>query len=248
MAALLDVDVRLKRFGDRPVLADLRLQLAAGEVVTLVGASGCGKSTLLRLIAGLDRAFDGEIRVLGQRLGGPTRDIRFVFQEPRLFPWLDVANNVAFDRDDGVGIQARDDPRVTELLRDVGLAGLAASWPKHLSGGQAQRVAMARGLFARPPLLLLDEPFSAVDAFTRIKLQDLLLRLAHDRGITVLMVTHDVDEAVHVSDRVLVMAADPGSVRADLRVDLPRPRDRSHAAAPALARAVREALHAVHAF
>jgi sulfonate transport system ATP-binding protein len=234
-----------KKFTTKLVLQNIRLHINSGEIVTLVGASGCGKSTLLRVIAGLDTAHDGEVLLQGQRLQGPTRDIRFIFQEPRLFPWLTVAQNIAFDLNDS---SKHDDPRVTELLREVGLEGLGNALPKQLSGGQAQRVAIARGLFTQPSLLLLDEPFSAVDAFTRMKLQDLLLQLAHAHGVTVLMVTHDIGEAVHLSDRVLVMDANPGTVRADLPIDLPRPRQREHADAAFFTTRVRQALHAAHAF
>ena len=248
MTPLLEAHIHRKRFGDRLILQQVQLQLHAGEIVTLVGASGCGKSTLLRIIAKLERDHDGEVRLQGRVLDGLTRDIGFIFQEPRLFPWLDVAHNVAFDLGQGTVRSAPTETRVAELLHEVGLAGLGAALPKQLSGGQAQRVAIARGLFNRPKLLLLDEPFSAVDAFTRMKLQDLLLRLAHQHGITVLMVTHDIDEAVHVSDRVLVMAADPGTVRAEVDIALPRPRDREHPGVPALSAQVRQALHAVHAF
>ena len=248
MTPLLEARIHRKQFSDRLVLQQVQLQLHAGEFATLVGASGCGKSTLLRIIAGLERDHDGEVQLRGRTLDGLTRDIGFIFQEPRLFPWLDVAHNVAFELSRGVVRTAPAAARVAELLDEVGLAGLEAALPRQLSGGQAQRVAIARGLFNRPKLLLLDEPFSAVDAFMRMKLQDLLLRLAHRHGITVLMVTHDVDEAVHVSDRVLVMEANPGTLRAAVTIDLPRPRDRDHPGVPAFAAQVRQALHAVHAF
>lgn len=241
---LLTVRVAHKRFGPRDVLRDLRLQLHAGEIVSLVGASGCGKSTLLRIIAGLDPAHDGEVRLQGQAVTAPTRDIRFVFQEPRLFPWLTVAENVAFD----LGRRGADRAHVDALLSEVGLAGLGDRLPKQLSGGQAQRAAIARGLFVRPRLLLLDEPFSAVDAFTRLKLQDLLRTLVAAHGVSVLLVTHDIDEAVHLSDRVLVLAADPGRLAAELPIALPRPRDRDHPDTAAAVAEVRHALHAVHAF
>jgi sulfonate transport system ATP-binding protein len=242
--SLLDLHLHRKQFGDKLVLQNVRLHVEAGEIVTLVGASGCGKSTLLRVIAGLDAEHDGVVRLRGQRLSGLTRDIRFIFQEPRLFPWLSVAHNVAFDLGDG----GHRHPRVNELLREVGLDGLGDALPKQLSGGQAQRVAIARGLFTQPALLLLDEPFSAVDAFTRMKLQDLLLQLARTHGVTVLMVTHDIDEAVHLSDRVLVMDANPGTVRTELSIELPRPREREHAEAAVFTARVRQALHAAHAF
>lgn len=249
---LLAVSVRRKAFAARTVLQDVGFSVGEGEIVALVGASGCGKSSLLRLVAGLDRDFAGEVRLAGRAVQGPTRDIRFVFQEPRLFPWLTVAGNVAFDLADADTADKADgappNARVDALLEEVGLAGLGARLPKQLSGGQAQRVAIARGLFVQPRLLLLDEPFSAVDAFTRLKLQDLLLRLVRAHGITVLLVTHDIGEAVHLADRVLVLEADPGRIRADLAVPLPRPRDRDDPATAAAMSEVRHALHAAHAF
>lgn len=243
MSVLLDVRIDRKRFRDRDVLQDVHLQLDAGEVVALVGASGCGKSTLLRLIAGLDADHVGRVMLDGRHIAAPTRDIRFVFQEPRLFPWLTVARNVAFDQDEGEAHGRR----VTALLDEVGLAGLGERLPKQLSGGQAQRVAIARGLFTQPRLLLLDEPFSAVDAFTRLKLQDLLLRVVRAHGITVLLVTHDIDEAVYLGDRVLVLEADPGRIAAEIDVTLPRPRDRDQPATAATIARVRHALQAAHA-
>ncbi len=242
--ALLDLLVLRKHFGAAPVLEDVRLRLQAGEVVALVGASGCGKSTLLRIAAGLDRDFTGQVRLAGQVVTAPTRDIRFVFQEPRLFPWLSVARNVVFD-----GESAADTARVAALLDEVGLAGLGDRLPKQLSGGQAQRVAIARGLFVQPKVLLLDEPFSAVDAFTRLKLQDLLLRVAQAHGITVLLVTHDIDEAVALSDHVIVLDSAPGRIADEISIALPRGPEhrRGQPDAAATIAEVRHALHAVHA-
>ncbi|MDM0029963.1 ABC transporter ATP-binding protein [Variovorax saccharolyticus] len=240
---VLQIQVRRKCFAGQEVLRDVRLELQEGECVTLVGASGCGKSTLLRIVAGLDRDHEGEVRLNGKSTSGPTRDIRFVFQEPRLFPWLTVAGNVAFD-----GSGPVDAPRVEALLCEVGLAGFGARLPKELSGGQAQRVAIARGLFVRPRVLLLDEPFSAVDAFTRLKLQELLLRIARAHRIAVLMVTHDIDEAVYLGDRVLVFEADPGRIGASIPVVLPQPRDRDSRDVNAVVSTVRHALQRVHAF
>lgn len=222
MTALLDVHIHTKRYGERTVLRDLSLSLDAGELVSLVGASGCGKSTLLRLIAGLDHDHTGRIRLDGQEVHGITADIGFIFQEPRLFPWLTVAENVSFGSPRSPDTEAR----VAALLAEVGLSDHASALPKQLSGGQAQRVAIARGLFRQPRLLLLDEPFSAVDAFTRMKLQDLLTRVVHEHGVTVLMVTHDLDEAVVLSDRVLVLDQQPGPLLDTLRVPLPHPRQR----------------------
>lgn len=243
MPALLDVAVQAKRFAERRVLDDIRFRVSPGEIVSLVGASGCGKSSLLRIVAGLDRDFTGRIDLAGRLLEGLTREIGFVFQEPRLFPWLDVAANVAFE----LGPAGRHDPRVAALLAEVGLGGHAEAFPKQLSGGQAQRVAIARGLFSQPRLLLLDEPFSAVDAFTRMKLQDLLLTVAQRHAITVLMVTHDIDEACLLSDRVLVLAAQPGRLQEAIDIPLSRPRDRGAAQLTAVKSRVLDALHAVHA-
>lgn len=244
MSFLLDVEVRHKAFGADTVLKNVALHLHGGEVVALVGASGCGKSTLLRIVAGLDRDFVGHVRLDGETIVGPVRAIRCVFQEPRLFPWLTVASNVAFDH----GRQGAQSERVNALLAEVGLAGLGERLPKQLSGGQAQRAAIARGLFVQPRLLLLDEPFSAVDAFTRLKLQDLLLNVIREHGISVLMVTHDIDEAVHLADRVLVLEAKPGHIAADIPVALSPRGVRDHPASLMHVTRVRQALRAVHAF
>jgi sulfonate transport system ATP-binding protein len=243
MSALLEVRVSRKAFGTLPVLRDLQLTLRAGETVSLVGASGCGKSTLLRLISGLDRDYTGAISLNGRRLTSVTREVGFIFQEPRLLPWLTVAENVAFD----IGRQGANDPRVGALLAEVGLGGFSNALPKQLSGGMAQRAAIARGLFTQPRLLLLDEPFSAVDAFTRMKLQDLLLALARQHGITLLLVTHDVDEALYLSDRVVIISERPGSVTAEIAVALPRPRDRRDPALAPLKSEVLNALYTAHA-
>lgn len=201
MSELLGVHIAEKRYGDKTVLRDAGFTVKAGEVVALVGPSGCGKSTLLRIVAGLETDFAGEVRLGGKRLDGLSPEIGFIFQEPRLFPWLTVADNVTFGDKGGAGARTQ----ANELLAEVGLAGYQDTLPKQLSGGQAQRVAIARGLFTRPRLLLLDEPFSAVDAFTRMHLQELLLRLAAEHAITVLLVTHDVDEAAYLANRVIVL-------------------------------------------
>lgn len=221
MTVLLDLHVRNKSFADRTVLHDVTLQIQAGEIVSLVGKSGCGKSTLLRLIAGLDRQFSGEISLNGKKLDGITQDIGLIFQEPRLLPWLTVAENVGFNSNDkNINIRVR----IENLLHEVGLSDAIDCLPKNLSGGMAQRVAIARGLFNQPRLLLLDEPFSAVDAFTRMRLQDLLTTLARQHDFAVLLVTHDIDEAAYLSDRVLTMG--DGNIIDETAVTLARPRSR----------------------
>lgn len=201
MSIALDIHVKEKRYGARTVLRDVSLQLQEGEVVSLIGASGCGKSSLLSIASGLDRDFSGEVKLSGKPLHGTSGDIGFIFQEPRLFPWLTVAQNVAFDSNHAPSSRQL----VTRLLAEVGLQDHAEALPKQLSGGQAQRAAIARGLFTQPRVLLLDEPFSAVDAFTRMKLQDLLLKVALEHRLTVLLVTHDIDEALYLSDRVVLL-------------------------------------------
>lgn len=233
---LLDFRVQRKAFAGHTVLQDVHLQLAEGEVVSLLGPSGCGKSTLLRIVAGLERDYSG------QALRGEG-EVAFVFQEPRLMPWLTVAENIGFTDD-----RAYDRPRVAQLIREVGLEGFEQALPKQLSGGMAQRVAIARGLYSRPRVLLLDEPFSAVDAFTRMKLQDLLLALAAHHGIALLLVTHDVDEALYLGDRVLVMGSRPGRVLETLEVPLARPRDRRDPLLAQLHAEALTALHRAHAF
>jgi len=245
VSALLDLRVRRKAYAGKTVLRDVHLRLDAGEVLALVGASGCGKSTLLRIVSGLDGDFEGQVQLDGQpqQRGMASRYVGCVFQEPRLFPWLTVARNVGFD----VGPNF-DAERVSALLAEVGLAGFEEVWPKQLSGGQAQRVAIARALYARPRLLLLDEPFSAVDAFTRIKLQALVAELAHRHGSSLLLVTHDVEEAVLLSDRVLVLEAAPGRIARSVEISLARPRARDGGALASLRSEVLEALHAVHVF
>ncbi|QVE19675.1 MULTISPECIES: ABC transporter ATP-binding protein [Pseudomonas] len=228
---LLDLHVEHKAFGDTAVLGQLELRLQPGEIVSLLGPSGCGKSTLLRLVAQLDQDFRGQLRKRPDEVG-------FVFQEPRLMPWLTVAENIGFSQD-----KDYDRARVTRLIDEVGLTGFADALPKALSGGMAQRVAIARGLYGQPQLLLLDEPFSAVDAFTRFKLQDLLLDLAQRHHIGLLVVTHDVDEALYLSHRVLVIGNRPGTVIRELTVPLTYPRDRRDETLAKLRSQALESLH-----
>ena len=207
-------------------LRDVDLLVSPGEFVTIVGASGCGKSTLLRIIAGLDTEAQGEVLQDGARVAGPSLGRGLVFQEPRLFPWLTVSQNVAL----GVlnsGLD-RDAKRrtVAEHIALVGLGPFADAYPHQLSGGMAQRAAIARGLVSRPGVLLLDEPFGALDALNRARLQAELLRIWARERVTMVLVTHDVDEAVYLADRVVVMAPQPGRIDTILPVHLPHPRDR----------------------
>jgi sulfonate transport system ATP-binding protein len=203
------------------------LEVARGEIVVIVGGSGCGKSTLLRLVSGLDRPTQGTIMLDGTAILGPHEKIGIVFQEPRLLPWLTVAANVSFGLEDRP--KAERTSRTAMQLARVGLHDKASVWPRELSGGQAQRVALARALVTRPEVLLLDEPFSALDAFTRVDLQDHLLDLWADAKPTLLVVTHDVDEALVLADRIIVMRPRPGRMFAEVEADLPRPRDRQSA-------------------
>lgn len=204
-----------------------RIDLAVGEheAVALVGTSGCGKTTLLRIVSGLERASDGQLTMWGDAVSGPRRDVGVVFQEPRLMPWLTVRDNVRLALLDLA--PAAQDTAIVELLRDVGLANFAEALPRQLSGGMAQRVAIARALARKPSALLLDEPFSALDSFTRVKLQDHLGALWEKSRFTLILVTHDIEEALTLSDRIIVMRGQPGRIYRELPVDLPRPRRRT---------------------
>jgi len=206
----------------------ISIEVAPGEIVAIVGGSGCGKSTLLRAVCGLDIASSGAISLDGIAIRAPHEKIGIIFQEPRLLPWLSVADNVGFGLDHLP--KAEREARVRVALARVGLSDKAQVWPRELSGGQAQRVAIARALVPQPQVLLLDEPFSALDAFTRADLQDHLLDLWADRKPTLILVTHDVDEAVVLADRVMVMRPRPGRIFEEIACDLPRPRDRQSAA------------------
>ena len=215
--------------GRTVALESVSLSIGAGELVSLIGPSGCGKSTLLRLIAGLDAPDAGELWVGSESITGPSAERGLVFQDPNLFPWLTVRRNIE------AGLVARGllharRPEVDEFMRLVDLESFAGAYPHHLSGGMAQRVALARALINHPKVLLLDEPLGALDAFTRMRMQDEVLRLWQARGTTMLLVTHDIDEAIYMSDRIIIMTARPGRIERIIEIDLPRPRQRNGAA------------------
>lgn len=201
------------------------LSVNAGEFISFVGPSGCGKSTLLRLIAGLATPSSGEVLVGSEKISGPSAERGLVFQDPNLFPWLSVRRNIQ----SGLvarGVLADKKHEVDEFIRLVGLESFANAYPHHLSGGMAQRVALARALINHPKVLLLDEPLGALDAFTRMRMQDEVLRIWQARGTTMLLVTHDVDEAIYMSDSIVLMSPRPGRIERIIPVDIPRPRDR----------------------
>ncbi|HEJ9095074.1 TPA: aliphatic sulfonates ABC transporter ATP-binding protein [Serratia odorifera] len=211
-----------KRYGKRTVLENVQLRITAGQFVAVVGRSGCGKSTLLRLLAGLEKASSGELLTGNNApLSSAKDDTRLMFQDARLLPWKKVIDNV------GLGLHGNWRADAQQALATVGLADRAHEWPAALSGGQKQRVALARALIHRPRLLLLDEPLGALDALTRIEMQGLIESLWQQHGFTVLLVTHDVSEAIALADRVLLI--EEGRIGLDLTIDLPRPRRKGSA-------------------
>jgi NitT/TauT family transport system ATP-binding protein len=213
--------------GPVQALEDISFDVDEGEFVCLVGPSGCGKTTLFRIIAGLEPPTAGSVYLDGDRVDGPGPDLGLVFQEYHLFPWRTVAGNVGFGLEQQAVASAERERRVQELIDLVGLDGFADTYPRDLSGGMKQRVALARALAVDPDLLLMDEPFGAVDAQTKKMLQDELLDIWRETGKTILFVTHDVEEAVKLADRVVVMAKEPGRIRTVVDVDIERPRARS---------------------
>jgi sulfonate transport system ATP-binding protein len=223
MTSLLQITGLVKRFGGTPVVGPLDLVMAAGGLSAIIGRTGTGKSTLLRLLAGLERPDGGQIGLDGRSIR--PEDVSVVFQEPRLMPWLDVAGNIGF----GLHHLSRQDRRaaVDEALAVVGLGAHAAKLPKQLSGGMAQRVALARALAVRPRLLLLDEPFSALDPVTRLSMQEHLLTLWRHYRPTIVLISHDMDEALALADHIIVLDGPPGRVVAEFGPDLPHPRRRT---------------------
>jgi ABC-type nitrate/sulfonate/bicarbonate transport system ATPase subunit len=223
-----EVSKTFRAADDVPVLSldRLSMSVAAGEMVSLIGPSGCGKSTLLRLMAGLEQPTSGELRVGTERIAGPSAERGLMFQDPNLFPWLSVRRNIQA----GLvarGVLRRYRPEVEEYLRLMGLESFAGLYPHQLSGGMAQRAALARALINHPKVLLLDEPLGALDQFTRMRMQDEVLRVWQARATTMVLVTHDIDEAIYMSDRIVIMTPRPGRIERVIEVDLARPRQRN---------------------
>jgi len=230
-AELLSVDGVRICYGAREVLSPTSFEVARGEFVCIVGPSGCGKTTLLRAAAGLVRATAGEVRRNGHPMTQPSREVAFVFQDygRALLPWRTVEGNVALALEAAGVPKAQHAPRIAEVLAKVGLAAHAQKFPVQLSGGMQQRTQIARCLAQQPELMMMDEPFGALDALTRQSLQDELARLVREDGLTVLFVTHVLEEAIYLGDRVIALQADPGPGRPSLarmiEVSIPRPRD-----------------------
>ena len=206
-------------------LTSVTTTMESGEFISLVGPSGCGKSTMLRLIAGLISPTTGKLTVNGEEIEKPAPDRGMMFQKATLFPWLTVRDNIAFSLKMQGKLKGNED-KVENMIKVIGLEGFREDYPAQLSGGMAQRVALVRSLINEPPILLLDEPLGALDAFTRMNMQDEILKIWQEKKQLAVMVTHDVDEAIYMGTRVLVMDAHPGRVIADIPIDLPFPRDR----------------------
>ncbi len=225
-------------------LQDININVKPGEFISLIGPSGCGKTTLLRLIAGLDQAQSGEILLDNKKISGTHYERGYVFQHANLFPWENIENNIA------AGLKARRIYKekkgdVAYFIELSGLKGFEKSYPHQLSGGMAQRASLARALINDPKVLLLDEPLGALDSFTRFDLQDKLLELWNERGTTTILVTHDVDEAVYLSDRIVIMTPRPGKIESIIEVKLKRPRVRNSEEFIALRSDILERLHLV---
>lgn len=211
--------------GELTALHDFDLEAEHGEIVALIGPSGCGKSTFLRLVAGLDKAQGGTIEYGGEPIKGPSYNRGFVFQETNLYPWLTVEKNIAFGLK-ARGVYKQQKHRVQEMIDLMGLSGFEKSYPHQISGGMAARVAIAQTLVQDPGIILLDEPLSALDAFTRAVIQDEILKMRDRFEPIILMVTHDIEEAVYMADRIVVLSPRPGTNIGEIVVNMPHPRDR----------------------
>jgi NitT/TauT family transport system ATP-binding protein len=226
MGASISLDFITHKFSTSadPTLKDIENRIEPGELVALIGRSGCGKSTLLHMIAGLLIPSDGCVRIKGHQVTKPSAKWNMMFQKASLYPWMSVKENAALGLLFGGMPKPEAESRIDSLLDMVGLHDKKEARIHSLSGGQQQRVALARSLATEPEVLLLDEPFSALDAFTRTQLQEEVPNICHERGITMVMVTHDIDEAIAMADRVLIMSQNPGRIVGELSVDLPWPR------------------------
>jgi ABC-type nitrate/sulfonate/bicarbonate transport system ATPase subunit len=210
-----------------PVLKDINLHVRSGESLAIVGASGSGKTTLLRVLAGLEDADTGVVLVDGKEVQGVGTERAVIFQEPRLLPWLTVLDNVAFGLETGGLSREQARGRASRYVRLVGLQQFETAYPRQLSGGMAQRVGIARALAVQPEILLLDEPLGALDAMTKIEMQQELARIWYEEDVTTILVTHDLEEAIYLADRILILPRDKGGEPRVIPIDLPRPRDRS---------------------
>ncbi len=208
------------------VLKDINLEIEPGDIVSIIGGSGCGKSTLLRLIAGLDYPNDGQILIDGRKVEKPSVDVGVLFQESRLLPWENVTKNIAFGLPEKFPKEEKAD-LVKKYIHLVGLDGFEKALPGQLSGGMQKRVAIARTLINRPHILLLDEPFGALDAFTKMNLQEEVVRIWNEEKMTTVLVTHDIDEAIFMGNKIIIMSAKPGVVKDIVNVELPNPRSRT---------------------
>ncbi|MDR3249214.1 MAG: ABC transporter ATP-binding protein [Treponema sp.] len=225
---------------DVQALERVSLTIRHGEFVSLIGPSGCGKTTLLRLISGLEKDYEGDILLENKRIERPGLDRGVIFQEPRLFPWLSVSANVAIGIN---GNKSYVQEQVDYFLKMVGLEDFGKSYPGQLSGGMQQRVAIARALITRPKVLLLDEPFGALDALTRVYMQEEVEKIWRVAKTTMILVTHDIEEAIFLGDRVIVMTARPGEIKSVINVDIPRSRDRGN---PRFVEIRKNVLHTFH--
>ncbi|MFL5012906.1 ABC transporter ATP-binding protein (plasmid) [Rhizobium sp. Z1P35] len=209
------------------VLRDINLHVRSGESLAIVGASGSGKTTLLRVLAGLEDSDTGEVLVDGKAVRGVGAERAVIFQEPRLLPWLDVLDNVSFGLETSGLSREQARGRARHYVKLVGLQQFEAAYPRQLSGGMAQRVGIARALAVQPEILLLDEPLGALDAMTKIGMQQELARIWRDEDVTTILVTHDLEEAIYLADRILILPREKGGEPRLIEIDLPRPRDRS---------------------